>query len=54
VAIVVMFNRQSLLVIQRGLDGGISDAVNHHFQFGGQNQDINQSELISIITLKNY
>jgi hypothetical protein len=54
VAIVVMFNRQSLLFIQRGLDGGISDAVNHHLQFGGHNQGINQFGLISIITLKNY
>jgi hypothetical protein len=51
VAIVVMFNRQSLLFIQRGLDGGISDAVNHHLQFG---EGIDQFGLISIITLKNY
>jgi hypothetical protein len=54
VAIVVMFNRQSLLFIQRGLDRGISDAVNHRLQFGGYNQGINQSGLISIITIKNY
>jgi hypothetical protein len=53
-AIVEMFNPQSLLFIQRGLDGGISDAVNHHFHFGGQNQGINQYALILIITLKSY
>jgi hypothetical protein len=40
--------------IQRGFDGGINDAINHHLQFGLHDQGINQSGLISVITLKNY